>query len=177
MQRRDFTGMAAMVSPDTTVSSPLAALMPFRLPCRASINADVKRLTSTAARTDVLVVTPGRLLELLAHCALAPRLEHVRGPVFDEADRLNVGFRVKIAKIMEFPPRVRRPADAAFLGDRRWGDQAGACAALVRDDYLTPPQIAVTAFRPDHQFVSTLLEDGVNMHEHGMPPAAAPRAR
>ena len=63
---------------------------------------------------DVLVATPGRLLDLVASNAL--RLGDVEHLVLDEADRmLDMGFIHDIRKIVAKAPAL--PADVVLLGD------------------------------------------------------------
>ena len=57
--------------------------------------------------TDVVVATPGRLLDLLAHNAL--KLDHVAMLVLDEADRmLDLGFAEELAQVLASLPTQRQ---------------------------------------------------------------------
>jgi superfamily II DNA/RNA helicase len=57
--------------------------------------------------TDVVVATPGRLLDLLAHNAL--KLDHVGLLVLDEADRmLDLGFAEELAQVLALVPAQRQ---------------------------------------------------------------------
>ena len=57
--------------------------------------------------TDVVVATPGRLLDLLAHNAL--KLDHVALLVLDEADRmLDLGFAEELAQVLASLPAERQ---------------------------------------------------------------------
>ena len=70
----------------------------------ASINAQIKRLERG---TDVLVATPGRLLDLLDRRAL--RLDATRFLVLDEADQmLDLGFIHALRKIAGLLPETRQ---------------------------------------------------------------------
>jgi len=60
-----------------------------------------------AARSHILVATPGRLEDQLARGAF--RLDHVRTLVIDEADRmLDMGFRPALDRIVALCPRERQ---------------------------------------------------------------------
>lgn len=57
--------------------------------------------------TDVMVATPGRLLDLIDHNALS--LSHVNTLVLDEADRLlDMGFADELARILSLLPAKRQ---------------------------------------------------------------------
>ena len=56
---------------------------------------------------DILVATPGRLLDLASHSSL--NLAHIEFLVFDEADRmLDLGFSEEISNILDLVPFERR---------------------------------------------------------------------
>ncbi|AZG72119.1 DEAD/DEAH box helicase [Shewanella livingstonensis] len=80
-----------------------------------SIGAQIKQL---AAGTDILVATPGRLLDLLRKRALSlSQLTHL---VFDEADRmLDMGFKDEIVEVLKCLPSTRQTLlFSATLDDR-----------------------------------------------------------
>jgi ATP-dependent RNA helicase RhlE len=65
------------------------------------------QLMSLRGGTDLVVATPGRLLDLLDHNALS--LSCVRALVLDEADRLlDLGFSDELARILTLLPRERQ---------------------------------------------------------------------
>ncbi len=69
-----------------------------------SINPQMLRLRGG---TDIVVATPGRLLDLVHHNAIS--LAHVRALVLDEADRLlDLGFAEELARILALLPRQRQ---------------------------------------------------------------------
>lgn len=69
-----------------------------------SINPQMMGLRSGA---DLVVATPGRLLDLIDHNAL--NLEHVNTLVLDEADRLlDLGFADELARILALLPKNRQ---------------------------------------------------------------------
>ncbi len=68
-----------------------------------SINPQMKSLFGT----NVLVATPGRLLDLISHNAVD--LSKVRALVLDEADKmLNLGFEEEMSKIFDLLPEMRQ---------------------------------------------------------------------
>ena len=71
-----------------------------------SINPQMMNLRGGA---DIVVVTPGRLIDLLDHNALS--LSHVKTLVLDEADKLlNMGFADELARILALLPAQRQNA-------------------------------------------------------------------
>jgi superfamily II DNA/RNA helicase len=69
-----------------------------------SINPQLMALRGGA---DVLVATPGRLLDLHAHNAL--RLQHLQALVLDEADRLlDLGFAEELQRVLALLPAQRQ---------------------------------------------------------------------
>ncbi|WP_369934709.1 DEAD/DEAH box helicase [Xanthomonas tesorieronis] len=109
----------------------------------ASINPQMLKLRGGA---DIVVATPGRLLDLVAHNAVA--LDAVGTLVLDEADRLlALGFDAELGRILALLPRRRQtllfsatfPAEVEALaqrlmrGPRRIGEDAAAAApATIR---------------------------------------------
>ena len=66
-----------------------------------SINPQMMNLRSG---TDIVVATPGRLIDLISHNALS--LSHVKTLLLDEADKLlDMGFADELASIMALLPR------------------------------------------------------------------------
>ncbi|KAF9552973.1 DEAD-domain-containing protein [Agrocybe pediades] len=100
---------------------------------------------------DILIATPGRLLDHLRSPGLKEKLSGLRTIVYDEADRLlDAGFSKDLDQIINFlPPRNTR--------------QALLFSATVSEEIK---KVAAGALRPGYSFVSTLLEDEVNTHEH-----------
>ena len=67
----------------------------------------VPQIRTMAGGVDVLVATPGRLLDLMSQGAV--RLDSVEALVLDEADRmLDMGFIVPIRKIVAAVPSIRQ---------------------------------------------------------------------
>jgi len=90
--------------------------------------------------SDLIVATPGRLLDLLDHNALS--LSHVRTLVLDEADRLlDLGFSDELARILALLPAQRQ--NLFFSATFAPAVQALADALLrepLRVDVLPAPQ-------------------------------------
>ena len=106
-----------------------------------SINPQMMRLRGGA---DIVVATPGRLLDLVAHNAL--RLSAVQSLVLDEADRLlDLGFADELQRILAllpvqrqslffsatFPPEVQALADALLREPQRIEVLSDASAEAV----------------------------------------------
>lgn len=86
----------------------LCLLMPVQLKAMAvyggvSINPQMKRLNGT----NILIATPGRLLDL--HSKNALQLSEVKQLVLDEADQvLSLGFKEEVDKILDLLPKKRQ---------------------------------------------------------------------
>ncbi|KAG6379200.1 P-loop containing nucleoside triphosphate hydrolase protein [Boletus reticuloceps] len=117
-----------------------------------SIGMQKKRLNTH--RSDILVATPGRLLDLLGSTDLAEKLHSIQAIVLDEADRLlDVGFKDTLNSIFRhLPDRDQNPRQCMLYS-----------ATLSKD----VKQITALYLTPDYKFVSTLAEDEINTHEHG----------
>ena len=91
-----------------------------------------KQVRSLAHGVDVLVATPGRLLDLVNQRAL--RLDQVEVLVLDEADRmLDMGFIHDIKRIVAMLPQGT--ADAVLLGHHAAGNRRARrrrCCAIPR---------------------------------------------
>ena len=115
-----------------------------------SINPQLLRLRGG---TDIVVATPGRLLDLVAHNALD--LSFVEMLVLDEADRLlDLGFAEELARILALLPAQRQ--NLFFSATFPTAVQALAQSLLrdplrltVRPQPLTAPDIAQRAIAVD----------------------------
>ncbi len=127
--------------------------------------ADVRRLTiasvyggvgipaqaKRARRADVLIATPGRLLDLVARKLL--RLDRVRIAVLDEADRmLDMGFLPDVTRILQ----MLRPGRQTMLFSATLDGEVGRLAQRftqdpVRHEVVDDRPVIATA---DHRFVS-----------------------
>ncbi len=119
--------------------------------------------------TDIVVATPGRLLDLVDHNALT--LEGVQTLVLDEADRLlDLGFAEELARIQSLLPRQRQ--HLFFSATLAPAVQALAQALLrdpLRVDVLPAPQdhpdiaqraIAVDANRRTQLLRQLIVQEG-----------------
>jgi ATP-dependent RNA helicase RhlE len=87
------------------------------------------QVDALARGVDILVATPGRLLDLLNQRAL--RLDHVEIFVLDEADRmLDMGFVRDVKKIVALLPRKRQ----SMFFSATMPDEIGALAASILND-------------------------------------------
>jgi ATP-dependent RNA helicase RhlE len=87
------------------------------------------QVDALARGVDILVATPGRLLDLLDQRAL--RLDHVEIFVLDEADRmLDMGFVRDVRKIVALLPRKRQ----SMFFSATMPDEIGALAASILSD-------------------------------------------
>ena len=111
--------------------------------------------------TDIVVATPGRLLDLVDHNAL--QLSEVHTLVLDEADRLlDQGFSEELARIVALLPVQRQ----SLFFSATFGPQVGALAqTLLRDPVRvevpdgadTLPDIAQSAIAVDTRVRTQLL--------------------
>ncbi|MBO9739173.1 DEAD/DEAH box helicase [Xanthomonas axonopodis pv. begoniae] len=109
----------------------LAAALPRRLKIVAATGGEAinPQLMALRGGADIVVATPGRLLDLVEHNAL--RLSQVSTLVLDEADRLlELGFGAELDRILALLPAQRQsvlvsatfPAAIASLAKRRLRD-------------------------------------------------------
>ena len=80
-----------------------------------NMNAETKRLNSQ--RCDILVATPGRLLDHINNGGLREKLSDLKILVLDEADRmLDMGFRNELEKIKaNLPDRRQKPRQSLLF--------------------------------------------------------------
>lgn len=105
-----------------------------------NIRTDVSRLKSE--RCDILVATPGRLIDHLENGDVSQRLRSCDTLVFDEADRLlDMGFKPAIEKILGHVPA---------------GRQTLLFSATVSPEIQ---QVAKRSLRPGHVFVDCVGEE------------------
>ncbi|TDL20953.1 DEAD-domain-containing protein [Rickenella mellea] len=116
-----------------------------------NINTEKRRLLQE--RCDVLVATPGRLVDHIQNSGLRDQLNGLRTLVLDEADRLlDAGFRRELVSIIEALPNNRTQRRQTLL-------YSATVSAEVK-------KIATLALLPDHQYISTISEDEENTHQH-----------
>ncbi|KAJ1024474.1 hypothetical protein NDA13_004407 [Ustilago tritici] len=118
-----------------------------------NIGAERKRLQRD--RKDLLIATPGRLLDHFASDApgldLRKACQNLKVLVLDEADRmLDMGFRNELEKILKMlPDPISSNRQSLFF--------SATIPSFVHE---------VAKLRPDHAFISTLTEQDTNTHEH-----------
>ena len=106
-----------------------------------NVKADARNLRDK--RCDVLVATPGRLIDHLENGDMARRLEGCHTLVLDEADRLlDMGFKPSVEKILKYVPTK--------------GRQTLLFSATVSKDIQ---DVARASLRPGHQFVDCVGEE------------------
>ncbi|KAH8179795.1 DEAD/DEAH box helicase domain-containing protein [Sarocladium implicatum] len=101
---------------------------------------------------DVLIATPGRLLDHMSDGEIQPLMRHVDTLVLDEADRLlDMGFMPDLKKIV------------AGLPDKQQTNRQGMLFSAT-----IPPRVQEVAgivLAPGYKFISTIPEGEVNTHE------------
>jgi ATP-dependent RNA helicase RhlE len=131
-----------------------------------SINPQMMSLRSGA---DVVVATPGRLLDLVDHNAL--NLGHVQHLVLDEADRLlDLGFAEELQRILALLPSKRQ--NLLFSATFEPAVQTLAEALLHNPERITiahteahAPDIAQRAIQVDEKSRTALLRHLIKTHE------------
>ncbi len=122
-----------------------------------------RHVRALARGTDVLIATPGRLLDLMRSRAV--RLDRVEILVLDEADRmLDMGFIQDIRAIIAKIPRSRQ---TLFFSATMPGEIADLAAQMLRDPAqvsVTPP--ASTADRVVQQIVHVERADKPELLAH-----------
>lgn len=118
-----------------------------------NISSERKRLSRD--RKDLLIATPGRLLDHLTSDSpeldLRKACQNLKVLVLDEADRmLDMGFRNELEKILTMlPDPITSQRQSLFF--------SATIPSFVHD---------VAKLRPDHAFISTLSEKDTNTHDH-----------
>jgi superfamily II DNA/RNA helicase len=131
-----------------------------------SINPQMMSLRSGA---DVVVATPGRLLDIVDHNAL--NLGHVQHLVLDEADRLlDLGFAEELHRILALLPTKRQ--NLLFSATFEPSVQTLAEALLSHPQRITiahteahAPDIAQRAIQVDEKSRTALLRHLIKTHE------------
>ncbi|CAE6443432.1 unnamed protein product [Rhizoctonia solani] len=105
------------------------------------------------SRMDILVATPGRLVDHIQNFSMQSQLSHIRFLILDEADRLlDQGFRRDLETILHaLPDRQIKPRQALLF------------SATVSDEVK---RIGTLALSPKYQYISTVAENESSTHEH-----------
>ena len=116
----------------------------------ASINVQIKRLERG---TDVLVATPGRLLDLLDRRAL--RLDEARFLVLDEADQmLDLGFIHALRKIAGMLPSERQTMLFSATMPKQMEEIAASYLTHPKRVQVNPPGKAVDKIEQSVHFIA-----------------------
>ena len=123
--------------------------------CAVYGGAGIVRQAKLAARSHVLVATPGRLLDLMARGDV--RLDRVQILVLDEADRmLDMGFRPSVDRIVATTPKSRQ---TLFFSATLDGEAGRIAKVYTRDAIRHEHAPAVTAKADiEHRFVGVAHE-------------------
>ncbi|EJU04856.1 DEAD-domain-containing protein [Dacryopinax primogenitus] len=115
------------------------------------VNIKVQRNNLLLKRSDILIATPGRLVDHIENSNLTPRLRTVQTFILDEADRLlDQGFQKSILQI----------ARAITPKDQR---QTLLFSATV-DKQIR--EISNVVLKQQHEFISTIGEEEEATHKH-----------
>ncbi|PWN33564.1 DEAD-domain-containing protein [Meira miltonrushii] len=108
--------------------------------------------TWSRTRPDIVVATPGRLLDLLNEEPMVSKaLSAVQTLIYDEADTLlDMGFRDDLEKILQFLPKKEDRSTMLF-------------SATVSSDIR---EIARKSLGSDHRFIDCVPAGESNVHEH-----------
>ncbi|WP_127171907.1 DEAD/DEAH box helicase [Xanthomonas euvesicatoria] len=149
----------------------LAAALPRRLKIVAATGGEAinPQLMALRGGADIVIATPGRLLDLVTHNAL--RLSQVSTLVLDEADRLlDLGFGAELDRILALLPAQRQsvlvsatfPAAIASLAKRRLRDPLRITHDAMPEQApsITQRAIAVDAGQRTQLLRHLLLEYG-----------------
>ncbi|AOY68134.1 DEAD/DEAH box helicase [Xanthomonas euvesicatoria pv. euvesicatoria] len=149
----------------------LAAALPRRLKIVAATGGEAinPQLMALRGGADIVIATPGRLLDLVTHNAL--RLSQVSTLVLDEADRLlDLGFGAELDRILALLPAQRQsvlvsatfPAAIASLAKRRLRDPLRITHDAMPEQApsITQRAIAVDAGQRTQLLRHLLLEHG-----------------
>jgi ATP-dependent RNA helicase RhlE len=129
---------------------PLAGARALRL-CAVYGGVGLTKQASDAARSHVLVATPGRLQDLLQRGAFT--LDAIRILVLDEADRmLDMGFRPAVERIIDACPE---PRQTLFFSATLDGEAGRLAARHTHDAILREhgPRARRAATEVEHKFI------------------------
>jgi superfamily II DNA/RNA helicase len=123
--------------------------------------AGLVRQAKDAARSHVLVATPGRLEDLLARGAFT--LDAIRMLVFDEADRmLDMGFRPAVDRIVALCPAARQ---TLFFSATLDGEAGLVARRYTRGAavYEHGPAVRCAGIDVEHRFVAVAHEHRIEV--------------
>ncbi|KAI8855106.1 P-loop containing nucleoside triphosphate hydrolase protein [Chytridium lagenaria] len=133
----------------TAEATALLTFHPFKVQCvvgGTNMKAEAKRLNSTNERVDILVATPGRLLDHLQNSGLKSNVQNLTALILDEADQLlDQGFKKDIESIIGHLPKYsQRPRQTLLFS-----------ATILR-----------LALQPSHKFITTVAPSESSTHDH-----------
>ncbi|KZP00655.1 DEAD-domain-containing protein [Calocera viscosa TUFC12733] len=115
------------------------------------VNIKTQRQNLLRQRSDVLIATPGRLVDHIENSNLGPRLKSVQTFIMDEADRLlDEGFQKSLIQIANqvTPKNDRQTLLFSATVDKK-----------IRE-------IAHVVLKDKHEFITTISENDEATHEH-----------
>ncbi|CUA67268.1 ATP-dependent RNA helicase MSS116, mitochondrial [Rhizoctonia solani] len=115
------------------------------------VETETKRLLKS--RMDILIATPGRLVDHIQNASMQSQLSQIRFLILDEADRLlDQGFRRDLETILQaLPDRHAMPRQALLF------------SATVSEEVK---KIGTLALLPEYQYISTVADNESSTHEH-----------
>ncbi|XAY07435.1 DNA helicase [Paraconexibacter sp. AEG42_29] len=117
----------------------------------------IQKQARDAAKSHIVVATPGRLEDLLKRRAIT--LSHIKILVLDEADRmLDMGFKPAVDRIVNLCPKSRQTLFFSATLDGEAGRVAKAYTENAAQHEHTPPIDPKVAARIEHRFLSVVHE-------------------
>ncbi|UTI63408.1 DEAD/DEAH box helicase [Paraconexibacter antarcticus] len=117
----------------------------------------IQKQARDAAKSHIVVATPGRLEDLLQRRAIS--LSHVKVLVLDEADRmLDMGFKPAVDRIVNLCPSTRQTLFFSATLDGEAGRVAKAYTQDAAQHEHTPVVDPKVAARIEHRFLSVVHE-------------------
>ncbi|CAE6484067.1 unnamed protein product [Rhizoctonia solani] len=115
------------------------------------VDGESRRLLKS--QMDILIATPGRLVDHIQNYSMRSQLSHIRFLILDEADRLlDQGFRRDLETILQaLPDRQVKPRQALLF------------SATVSEEVK---KIGTLALLPKYQYISTVTDNESSTHEH-----------
>ncbi|CAE6525896.1 unnamed protein product [Rhizoctonia solani] len=134
------------------------------------VPAESKRLLKS--RMDILVATPGRLVDHIQNFSMRSQLSEIQFLILDEADRLlDQGFRRDLENILNALPDRRIKPRQALLFSATVSEEVkkiGTLALLPFSATVSEEvkKIGTLALLPEYQYISTVAENEAATHEH-----------
>ncbi|RKP13510.1 P-loop containing nucleoside triphosphate hydrolase protein, partial [Piptocephalis cylindrospora] len=119
-------------------------------------------------RNNIVVATPGRLMDLLGEPEVLESMKSVKVRILDEADTLlEMGFREPIQDILDILSGSRK-SKSSLLDTHLSKDAATAHRTLLFSATVSSQirQVAAFALRPNHTFIDCVDPNERNVPEH-----------